>query len=311
MPTERAAPQARGRNPDDWYCPKCYDLQFKGNAQCRICGLAREDGVQELSQLDAFKFLDGHDIEERVRQQFENLPPELQQAVMAGGSMHGARDPTAVLINRMSKAQCPRDGDWFCQKCGDHQFAKNTECRHCGAPKATDGTAHAPPDAETFLSSHPIDESAREEFFALDPAAQTVIICRGSLNGARDPTAVLLSRIKDYKRDGGFSKGKSASKGHGTMYPSSGKMGCKGMPMDMGYDYGYDDPYGYGKDMGYGYGMGKGPWGFGMGMMGPKGGGCYGWDPFKGGMVMCKGAPYGAYGPYGYKRCKGGKMMRY
>ena len=24
-------------------------------------------------------------------------------------------------------------GDWKCPKCGDHQFAKNTECRKCGA----------------------------------------------------------------------------------------------------------------------------------------------------------------------------------
>lgn len=25
-------------------------------------------------------------------------------------------------------------GDWYCPGCGDHQFARNTECRKCGAP---------------------------------------------------------------------------------------------------------------------------------------------------------------------------------
>lgn len=28
-----------------------------------------------------------------------------------------------------------RTGDWACSQCGDHQFAKNTHCRGCGAPK--------------------------------------------------------------------------------------------------------------------------------------------------------------------------------
>lgn len=27
------------------------------------------------------------------------------------------------------------EGDWTCTKCGDHQFARNRECRNCGAPR--------------------------------------------------------------------------------------------------------------------------------------------------------------------------------
>lgn len=27
------------------------------------------------------------------------------------------------------------EGDWTCAKCGDHQFARNRECRNCGAPR--------------------------------------------------------------------------------------------------------------------------------------------------------------------------------
>ena len=32
-----------------------------------------------------------------------------------------------------------RPGDWDCPECGDHQFARNTECRQCGEPKPLDG----------------------------------------------------------------------------------------------------------------------------------------------------------------------------
>merc|ERR1712217_835279 len=28
-----------------------------------------------------------------------------------------------------------RNGDWLCPKCGDHQFARNSMCRKCGAEK--------------------------------------------------------------------------------------------------------------------------------------------------------------------------------
>merc|ERR1712217_206618 len=31
------------------------------------------------------------------------------------------------------------DGDWICEQCGDHQFARNKECRKCGAPKPVGG----------------------------------------------------------------------------------------------------------------------------------------------------------------------------
>merc|ERR1719378_1316855 len=29
-------------------------------------------------------------------------------------------------------------GDWVCPSCGDHQFARNTSCRKCGAAKPMD-----------------------------------------------------------------------------------------------------------------------------------------------------------------------------
>merc|ERR1719284_25258 len=30
-------------------------------------------------------------------------------------------------------------GDWACPSCGDHQFARNTECRKCGTPNPGGG----------------------------------------------------------------------------------------------------------------------------------------------------------------------------
>jgi hypothetical protein len=89
----------------DWYCPNCFDLQFCSNLRCRMCGLPRDQGVKELRNLDADRFLQGHRVTEYVATRFQNLGPELQQTVMSGGSLHGARDPTAVLADRIRRAE--------------------------------------------------------------------------------------------------------------------------------------------------------------------------------------------------------------
>jgi hypothetical protein len=88
----------------DWYCPRCCDLQFRKNKLCRICGLSRDHGVTSLQDLDLNEFLKGHCIEPKTEDLFRNLSPRVQQIVMSGGSLHGAREPTAVLCNRMRKA---------------------------------------------------------------------------------------------------------------------------------------------------------------------------------------------------------------
>lgn len=89
---------------EDWYCPICFDLQFRANSKCRMCGLPCEQGVKDLRDLDANQFLQGHRVTAHMATKFRNLAPELQQTVMSGGSLHGARDPTAVLSNRIRKA---------------------------------------------------------------------------------------------------------------------------------------------------------------------------------------------------------------
>jgi hypothetical protein len=90
---------------EDWYCPKCFDLQFRANLKCRMCGLPREHGVTQLEQLNADRFLEGHNVTAYAAARFRSLAPDLQQTVMSGGSLHGARDPTAVLSNRIRRAE--------------------------------------------------------------------------------------------------------------------------------------------------------------------------------------------------------------
>jgi len=193
---ERSRSPRKALPGEDWYCPSCCDLQFKNNPACRICGLSRDFGVAELPNLSIDTFVAGHTIDEKALAQFRSLPAEVQKVVMSAGSLHGTRDATAVLISRMSKVgNAPRDGDWFCPSCHDHQFSKNACCRNCGTQRPDDPSLCGPPDAATFLKNHIIDDQVLSRFLALPQEKQQLVIMRGTLNGARDPSAVLSSRI--------------------------------------------------------------------------------------------------------------------
>lgn len=91
-----------------------------------------------------------------------------------------------------------KEGDWYCLKCADHQFAGNQKCRTCGEPRTfTEAENNVPelPDAVTFVTGFELDEDKKAMFLSLPPDKQKIVIAKGPLAGARDPTAVLVSRL--------------------------------------------------------------------------------------------------------------------
>lgn len=50
----------------------------------------------------------------------------------------------------------PKEGDWICPNCGDHQFARNTQCRQCQTVKPENAMPFLPADekAEPICSLH-------------------------------------------------------------------------------------------------------------------------------------------------------------
>merc|ERR1719253_1751477 len=126
----------------------------------------------------------------------------MQAAVILKGTLHGSRDPTAVLVSRMNsvlkEAQAQgwipqgqlhatpggtREGDWYCNRCNDLQFAKNNTCRCCGSSRAEVEAEGGPqlPDPQTFLAAFAIEEDKKMQFFALPPEMQMAIVAKGTL----------------------------------------------------------------------------------------------------------------------------------
>lgn len=109
-PKEAPQPSSNGQEgrPGDWVCPACGDLQFARNSQCRRCG---------------------------------GPPP----GKGGGRHNHGAQtttfySPRAEAAMASSLPANSKPGDWMCTNCGDHVFARNDNCRQCGAAKPRSGS---------------------------------------------------------------------------------------------------------------------------------------------------------------------------
>merc|ERR1719491_2392931 len=89
-----------GMKEGDWMCASCGDHQFARNVACRKCGAARPDG-----------------------------------AGCAGGGMGGGMAGGMGGGMGGMGGSGMKEGDWMCASCGDHQFARNVECRKCGAAR--------------------------------------------------------------------------------------------------------------------------------------------------------------------------------
>mmetsp|Transcript_113470 Transcript_113470/g.206441 ORF Transcript_113470/g.206441 Transcript_113470/m.206441 type:complete len:582 (-) Transcript_113470:261-2006(-) len=146
--------------PGDWNCPNCGDHNFARNSFCRSCGTANpvtnpiileEAATSSIDPSEIDNFLTTNNIAEHACAIFRGLAPQLQKRVIEAGSFKVCRNPTAVLMSRMGKAQRGQlqaakmmPGDWACPNCGDHNFARNLVCRACGTPNPA-GFSQGPP----------------------------------------------------------------------------------------------------------------------------------------------------------------------
>jgi len=62
------------------------------------------------------------------------------------------------------------------------------------------GEPATPVEVEQFLIMNPVEDKAQQQFRAMDPMIQRMVINRGSLAGSRDPTAAFIGRMASIQR---------------------------------------------------------------------------------------------------------------
>jgi len=154
-------------------------------------------------------FLQMCPVEDHAAEMFRKMDPRGQRFVINRGMMSGARDPTAAFIGRLKSVTniinggaVLSPGDWLCPGCGDTQFSRNSSCRRCGIEKPESHGSFlketipaSPVEVEQFLVLNPVEPHAAEKFRKMDPKAQRLVINKGGLEGARDPTAAFIGRL--------------------------------------------------------------------------------------------------------------------
>lgn len=128
--------------PGDWYCPNCNDLQFARNSHCKRCGTnnpnpTSPDGTSFHMKPGDWLCPTCGDLQFATRSQCRKCGtgPGPTAHSMAAAPVQGYA--SGGFGNFSHKPVKP--GDWYCPSCGDHQYARNTQCRRCGTPNPTPG----------------------------------------------------------------------------------------------------------------------------------------------------------------------------
>eukprot|EP00930_Biecheleria_cincta_P106076 TRINITY_DN9931_c0_g1_i1.p1 TRINITY_DN9931_c0_g1~~TRINITY_DN9931_c0_g1_i1.p1 ORF type:complete len:459 (-),score=65.42 TRINITY_DN9931_c0_g1_i1:22-1365(-) len=202
---------------------------FNGGSQARGEGMAFAGGDQRHQQMFArpspsytqpvltdptafdagVAFYLAHPLLARMaQQQFLALSFEQQMRVMEQGNLSGSDDPSFVLLSRISQVGPPPPKTGF----GAALAAAVAE------PQAPS------PAAQAFFDSNGIQPHAVQRFLSLTPHQQERVMQSGSLDDARDPTAVFLARIAKV----------AASPGPGQSKFGVGPLGSPGGQMAAG-----------------------------------------------------------------------------
>ncbi|XP_063902173.1 uncharacterized protein LOC135121820 [Zophobas morio] len=102
--------------PGDWMCPQCDSHNFSRNMNCRDCGIVRPNNADKLEN-------------------YRSGGGENQKHYTNNSRYSSSNNSFGMVNNSIPLNFMP--GDWMCSqpKCQHHNFARNLECRRCGAPK--------------------------------------------------------------------------------------------------------------------------------------------------------------------------------
>jgi len=122
-------------------------------------------------------FVRNNGVDTMAAETLQAAPPGVQEYVLDRGDMRNAQNPSSALLARIKEghANVPGAGDF--RKCGPY----------------------APPtsDVEEFIRTYDFDGRSADALRDMPPGQQQEVISRGSLANARNPSSVLLSRIRE------------------------------------------------------------------------------------------------------------------
>eukprot|EP00927_Polykrikos_kofoidii_P028705 TRINITY_DN24990_c0_g1_i1.p1 TRINITY_DN24990_c0_g1~~TRINITY_DN24990_c0_g1_i1.p1 ORF type:complete len:1638 (-),score=319.69 TRINITY_DN24990_c0_g1_i1:93-5006(-) len=152
---------------------------------------------------DVEEFITRNDIDERASELLRSSPKMVQEYVLERADLRTARNPSSALMALIKEAPgyTPHVGG------GGGSFAPSQQVHPDVIP--TTPRSSLPDEVEDFVAKCDLDDRAAEALRRCSPTVQQVTIDRGVIEGARNPSALLLSRIREIQNSmigGGYDK---------------------------------------------------------------------------------------------------------
>jgi len=129
------------------------------------------------------QFIARHEIDEKAAQELRGENPVVQQAVLDSGPLTGVHNPSAVVITRIRKA-----------KQGKLATCQMSASLSKGEASIVRGAV------DEFIAQNGIDEKAAQELLGECLAIQQAVLLCGPLTSCKNPSAVLIGRIRSAKQ---------------------------------------------------------------------------------------------------------------
>lgn len=145
-------------------------------------GLRRGPGLGLPTSADIDAFLSHNGVTDRkAAHVLRDASPTIKRLVISSGDLYGYGDPSNLLVARVRDAKagilnstggCPTGG--MCP-----------------------GGSPSPSEIESFLKVNEVDEISSSQLRGSPPHVQRMVLSRGDLRTARNPSSALLARIRD------------------------------------------------------------------------------------------------------------------
>lgn len=151
------------------------------------------------------EFIETNGVDYEAAQKLENLPPEMQELVLAAGDVTSSSNPSAAVVVRIKRAK-----QFFTNKT-DEQLEESEAEQFATSTPQSKGTLKV--RLRAFIEANCLDEDASAKLMNCSQQVQEMVLSRGNVTSSSNASAAVVVRIKRSKR---------ALQGHGKRRRSSG-----------------------------------------------------------------------------------------
>jgi len=166
------------RNPSAAVLVRIRDARVEDKPQ-RGRTASRPMGLPSSSEVNGYIKANG--VNEVAAQALRSCSPTVKRTVLSSGDVIGAFDPSAALLAKIKDVRAGGTGNINLSSMGMMP----------SMPSAT--------DIDAFVEYNDLDESAEAQLRACPPYVISLVLGKGDLRGTRNPSSVVLSRIREAK----------------------------------------------------------------------------------------------------------------